>query len=272
MSCWKSAMSIELQQRAECPEKFYKYRSMDDRSAIWVERTICNQEIYFAPATTFNDPFDLRPLFSLDAPKKVQRSDYERLSKKFEPHLSRKERRAEVGRVMSGPMRKENVGKVVDEIQQIFTNIITTTVGVLCVSTKRDDILMWSHYGDSHRGVCLEFDGSFAFMAHAQEVRYAKERRPINAYEDDYDTMIRKALLTKSDHWCYEAEWRLIRSEKGPGVVEFRPPNLTGVIIGAHASPGSVEKIEKWVSQSTSPIKIYRASANRRTFNLDIKP
>jgi hypothetical protein len=34
-----------------------------------------------------------------------------------------------------------------------------SSVGIYCVSTNYDDVLMWSHYADSHKGICLEFDG-----------------------------------------------------------------------------------------------------------------
>lgn len=263
-------MSDELESEAEWPAKFYKYRSMDERSAMWVERTIRHGEIYFPAAATFNDPFDLRPVFSLQAPRKVQKEDYIRLSKKYEPLLNRRERREEARRVMSGMMRKENLAKTAEDIQKAHTEVITQKVGVLCVSTKRDDILMWSHYGDSHRGVCLEFDGSSTFMAHAQKVIYASERRPINSYADTREEMMEKALLTKSEHWRYEAEWRVLRYQKGPGVVTFHPPSLTGVIIGAQASAATIGSIESWTRQSASPIKVYRASISNRTYDLNI--
>ena len=84
--------------------------------------------------------------------------------------------------------------------------------------------------------------------------------------------MLEKALLTKSEHWSYESEWRLIRYDKGPGVVKFRPPNLTGVILGARASAATVEKIMTWVGKSVSPIRIYKAATDKRTYTLEIKP
>ena len=31
-------------------------------------------------------------------------------------------------------------------------------MGILCFSEHCDDILMWSHYSDGHKGFCLEFD------------------------------------------------------------------------------------------------------------------
>ncbi|MGN5480215.1 DUF2971 domain-containing protein (plasmid) [Cupriavidus basilensis] len=30
-------------------------------------------------------------------------------------------------------------------------------VGVFCMTDRRDHPLMWSHYGDKHTGVCVEF-------------------------------------------------------------------------------------------------------------------
>jgi len=31
--------------------------------------------------------------------------------------------------------------------------------GVLCFSRRWNNILMWSHYADGHKGICLGFDG-----------------------------------------------------------------------------------------------------------------
>ena len=39
-------------------------------------------------------------------------------------------------------------------------DLASAQAGVLSFSKLRDDILMWAHYGDKHRGLCLEFDGS----------------------------------------------------------------------------------------------------------------
>src|SRR5437879_3144630 len=33
-----------------------------------------------------------------------------------------------------------------------------TNNGVLCLSRSWNHILMWSHYGDKHKGICLGFD------------------------------------------------------------------------------------------------------------------
>jgi hypothetical protein len=52
------------------------------------------------------------------------------------------------------------------------------TYRVLCLSAVRDNILMWSHYADEHRGAILEFQPKIELateMLGALEVEYSKE-------------------------------------------------------------------------------------------------
>lgn len=254
------------------PKKFYKYRSLNGDSAQWAERTILHNEIYFPAASSFNDPFDLRPLFSLDATSEKQREDYLRLSKKFEPHLTEEQRAVEADRVMATSMSVDNVHSTTSTIQFVHSQFLTSKVGVLCFSTKPDDVLMWSHYGGSHKGICFEFEGTSAFMAQVQKVQYSPERVPINPYVDSYDAMMSKALLLKSEQWSYEAEWRLCRYNDGPGVVQFEPASLSGIIIGALAPPSTVGMVKRWAGGRAIPIHLYRATISSKKFAVDITP
>jgi hypothetical protein len=36
----------------------------------------------------------------------------------------------------------------------MYQETVTSKVGVMCISEVPDDILMWSHYADCHKGVC----------------------------------------------------------------------------------------------------------------------
>jgi hypothetical protein len=254
----------------EFPSKFYKYRSMSGTAENWVERTVLYDEIYFASALSFNDPFDLRPSFSLAATPEKQREDFLRLSRKYEPELTEDERQAEADKVMATSMSIGDISSTTASIQAIHNHHITQNVGVLCVSTKHDDILMWSHYGDSHRGICLEFDGAAPFMRHAQKIKYSNERVPINPYSDGHEVMMEKSLLVKSNHWSYESEWRLLRYIGGPGAVKFRPKNLTGIIIGALASRSTIDVVTAWVRRRSTPISVFHASVSSNKFELVI--
>ncbi|MFZ6845551.1 DUF2971 domain-containing protein [Undibacterium sp. RuTC16W] len=129
---------------------------------------------------------------------------------------------------------------------------------------------MWSHYADSHQGICLEFDGDFALMTHAMKVKYAETRPVINMYQDNHQTQLEKALLTKSLEWEYEDEWRLISYDEGPRVIRFRPQNLTGLIFGAQVKTDTIETVKNWLSKRTEPIKLYKTEVCKSTYKLTI--
>ena len=256
----------------EVPEQFYKYRPMNESKMVQrVENIVMRNQVYFAAPASFNDPFDLKPAFSLAAVPERQRAEYMRLSRKFQPLLTEEQHTAEADTVMASSLSPENVESTSRLIQDMHAMALSS-VGVFCVSTKRDDILMWSHYADSHCGVCLEFDGMFPFMAHAQQVTYSAICAPINPYEDDTMAMMERALLAKSEHWKYEAEWRLISYQRGVGNVAYRPENLTGVILGAQARPETIETVRRWKRERSAPLKIYRARTSSTKFELEIHP
>lgn len=143
----------------EVPVKFYKYRSVNGASMSRAKEIILEDKIFFASPASFNDPFDLRPVYSLEAAVERQKEDFLRLSRKFEPRLTETQREAEATRVMTSSLSKDNLATTTAAIQVISNFQVRASVGVFCVSAKPDDILMWAHYADSHRGLCLEFDG-----------------------------------------------------------------------------------------------------------------
>jgi Protein of unknown function (DUF2971) len=84
--------------------------------------------------------------------------------------------------------------------------------GLLCFSRKWKNPVLWSHYGDKHRGIALGFDVDDQFII---PVEYSKTRLPVElsgrdtaaGLKADY---VRRLVCTKYDHWRYEDEIRLI--------------------------------------------------------------
>lgn len=76
------------------------------------------------------------------------------------------------------------------------------------------NILMWSHYADSHRGMCLEYRFSDEFMNQTNDdsvLRFRKviyKREPLSIKSKQMTTDI--GLLRKCNAWKYENEVRLI--------------------------------------------------------------
>lgn len=106
---------------------------------------------------------------------------------------------------------------------------IDTCSRVLCFSAvqPQDNLLMWAHYADGHRGVCLEFD-MCQWLKHLKEqdkvkfwgyvlrkVQYDTTRLEVDlGAPTDLDGTPNLELLfdiiyRKHQHWKYEQEWRL---------------------------------------------------------------
>jgi hypothetical protein len=90
---------------------------------------------------------------------------------------------------------------------------------IFCVSEKMDNLLMWAHYSDEHKGAVIQFkcipEKGTALCA-AKPVIYS-HRVPLLTVEDFFkgeqaikEYIINGVLLTKSKDWEYEKEWRVI--------------------------------------------------------------
>ena len=84
-------------------------------------------------------------------------------------------------------------------------------VGLLCFSSNWASPVLWSHYGDRHRGICLGFN---VHKSEAIKVRYADNRLhtqlPDFGRLNNVDDKLRELLIcTKFRDWGYEKEIRL---------------------------------------------------------------
>jgi hypothetical protein len=85
-------------------------------------------------------------------------------------------------------------------------------IGMLCFSHRWSNPVLWSHYADSHKGICLGFDVHERLgVKGVRSVEYAAEKFKL---DDDQDAAkipaaVQEALLwTKFKHWQYEEELR----------------------------------------------------------------
>lgn len=75
--------------------------------------------------------------------------------------------------------------------------------GLICFSKQWDNPLLWSHYADMHRGICLGFEVDERGL---RPVRYVTER-PDLRIPPTIESM-EEILFTKFKDWQYEEEWR----------------------------------------------------------------
>lgn len=87
--------------------------------------------------------------------------------------------------------------------------------GIISFTESYNNLLMWSHYADEHKGIVVEFD-YHALKTHfnkilglsnsIERVLYNRERHEVLPCT----TSPKRNLLTKSDDWIYEKEHRVI--------------------------------------------------------------
>ena len=90
---------------------------------------------------------------------------------------------------------------------------------VLCFSETWQEHLMWAHYADKHKGMCLGFDIPDAL---AQRVDYVSERLNHSfgsetvPFSKAGQLIASRSLYTKHSAWAYEKEWRVFTDQAEP--------------------------------------------------------
>lgn len=112
--------------------------------------------------------------------------------------------------------------------------------GMICMSKVVDDVLLWSHYGDKHKGMALAFN--FPVNSGVVEMKYVHQPVAIDLSGDcgrsqKQDDAFACLLTQKYDGWKYEEECRFILDlpdtrEDGHYWKELTPDFLAGVVLG----------------------------------------
>jgi hypothetical protein len=157
---------------------------------------------------------------------------------------------------------------LVDRIQEKVNE-----TGVLSFSAVCDSTLMWSHYADNHRGLCLKFslerwrDMSMALYP----VRYSVKRLSLQLDAQSFKEgqLIRAVALTKDQGWQYEREWRVVGM--APGEFPFPSDALVGIIFGCMTSDADKTRVRRAVPRRTR-VAFYQAKPKEGEFGLDVLP
>ena len=134
------------------PEKLYRYRSMgggvtDDAR---LRPILSNAAIYFPFRSQLNDPFEcIVPSFLAKGVGKLKPM----IRKGLREEIAKGANRAERRRLEKNILKPKSL-----EILRRATQDLVDRAGILSLSAIRDELLIWAHYSNGHRGICLEFD------------------------------------------------------------------------------------------------------------------
>lgn len=173
----------------------------------------------------------------------------------------------------------------------ILWTIINKIRRVLCVTEDYDNILMWSHYSDFHKGAVLSFrcieEDSTALCA-AQKVTYSDYTPSIfpnvescvvemtGQVKFNTDKFYERFVLTKSQHWAYEKEWRAITyRDANQSELYFDnkvlPQEVEAVYLGCKISAEDKDQIMNLLVGELSHVKVYQGSKDKYKYALNFE-
>ncbi|MBI4379259.1 MAG: DUF2971 domain-containing protein [Nitrospinae bacterium] len=186
------------------PQFLYRYRSIASKN---LDRTFTHNELYFSRPDQFNDPFDCKTHFTFKGcNEKDIRKYFEVAFSIHQPNLSDSDRNTIIERLVNN-YKSGNATfpqRMIDIVREKLPKSINT-LRMLCLSEVYNDILMWSHYSDGHRGIVLQFDTvciTKQFDRSCKKVDYYSEFPTLRDYNEQFQEQM--FLLAKSDHWSYE--------------------------------------------------------------------
>lgn len=274
------------------PERVYKYRAF---SHLALEMLV-EDRLYFADPSTFNDPLDTKPRLDADvdsdtleqilgqlmtqrveAELKAAAKTIRYRGPKTLDHIARQSQLAFTRRLediryhatnpdleFDDPLRELLGFEVEIELLRRYDT------GIVSLGERADCPLMWSHYGDQHRGVCIGYAVPDGVGLH--EVQYGGEpvvkaslvRAMLNGSAQAREEVDTAVLLKKAPDWRYESEWRLI-GERG---VHDSPLELCEIVFGLRC-PTSVEfTVFKALEDRHRPLEFNTIYRRAGTFDL----
>ena len=254
------------------PPALYHYLSLANRSEAedrlaWAKDIVVTSTVFLRAPRDFNDPFDCRVVLSNDGSEGEWRDYLEPgIRRHFigKPDAMIQERLSEAA---AKARRSEVFGKVVADMQADVDGL-----GIFCLAESPLIPLMWSHYADNHRGLCLEFRHlNEPFFGRAQRVKYLGTRPRVDAIRSDAWEVVDALILTKPNDWAYEREWRIVDTEVGAcRKSQFDASLLSGIILGAKVSRDHRETVDMWARERARPVQLMQARLNQETFSISL--
>ena len=252
-------MTIDDVEKGDFPRYLYKYRAPNE----FTKNIIRNNALYYPTPLTFNDPFDCQIRLSTDSTYKqivayLRRNNTDLVS-------------AEIKRQANHWFKNPRLfDRIINEsARESFNNN-----GVSCFTSDPTSILMWSHYADSHKGICMKFDvlaDPSAFFA-GYKVNYEVEYPIWNHVRSDTGQSVTNLLTTKAKQWEYEQEYRVLKIGD-PGNHSFAPSALVEIIFGLRCAADYIDDVKRLTNNSrTGHVAFSRTVTAANRFALELRP
>ena len=212
------------------PKSLFKYRKLNSKTI----ENIAEKTIWLAEIASLNDPFECSLQFDNNECLRLFFTDnkfHATFKKKYEKELTS----TDINNIVKSHKPYATYTKIchdkniilhitpdkqLETIQKRWKQIIEETnqnIRICSFSELYDSLLLWSHYADEHKGICIEYDlfEEDKIRPFLQPIVYSDKVYKIGIFEEL--TTLKKigSTLIKCKEWEYEAEWRLTIFKQG---------------------------------------------------------
>jgi hypothetical protein len=233
----------------------FKYRSIDKN---FVDSLITSS-LYFAPREKLNDPFDC----NIDVTGAVKRAMENGASEKKSLLMQFQANEIDTSRLQEG----------------------INNLGICSFSLNAENTVMWSHYSDDHKGVCIGYDFPKEFLNDedyilgVSKVFYDQASVSswlfdnIETYQSNHPSFMGELLkiitTSKSPHWSYEEEARILTLDAGRQSI---PRTIVSkIIFGLQTSDDDIQIVKSLIDKYYTDVEFEKVYRTNNDFGIEIK-
>jgi hypothetical protein len=292
---FESIKTTPMKEVAKIPQIFLNHTSIIYKYRSWQEcgkegkklinpsslDLIENRAIYFSFPSNLNDPFDC----SIPVTYGKQALDDEKLRMvAIQMMIDKNPKSFSYEKIIeiANELGPKKIRSLLEDTLQNMSNVVNNLYKVFSASQKSLNQLLWSHYANSHTGICIGLDpGKISQLSipgsettlipgtvHYQS-DYPQLDEILNIRMSDQNklNLAKDILFTKGSSWKYEGEFRfIIQSEKAVRLI--LPKNcFKSFYIGLKMGKEKVELIDKLKSNFPDS-KIFQVEMSKTHFRL----
>lgn len=272
-SCERSKLTKAIE---EGVDTLYHYQRYNEEHIIDLLK---NRRIFCSNLGNLNDPWDCRFCFKIDDPQSASRA-----IATFRQVARPSGKGPDYDRIMDEELENpEMLRKVTGETVDALEAHNVQWRRIYCLTRDPCSTLMWSHYAENHKGICIEFAVSpNNVFATALKVLYKKELLPSTICEHTETALL--PFFVKAECWSYEEEYRLflrIHDANAPHPVRedmrviddkllISEGSLTSIIIGCHTPHEIGVRIRQIADEFWPSVKVKQMHRHHDKYQLEI--
>jgi len=209
------------------PKKLYKYRPFNEDTI----NSIRNDYLWLSKSSVLNDPFEsfvnanFNPNKLISFVENYQFFTDSALNNAWHKRVENGENIMEVLKEMTEEIKDEkektlakdklyycykDMCRLYLEASLDFTQKIDNAFLMGSLTANPLSTTMWSHYADSHKGICIEYNLSENPYIDKMVLPAIYTNTTLSCDDIHDNNFLQYALLLKSPDWEYEDEWRVI--------------------------------------------------------------